>query len=119
MPHLRTSADGNIVMVTSIAGIRPVGSSIAYSMTKAALNQLTRLLAKSCGPVRVNAVAPGQIDTPWTEGWDDRKAQVEAVAPLARTGLPEDVAEVVLACIGSRYMTGAVVPVDGGITLWT
>ena len=46
-------------MITSIAGLRPVGSSIAYAMSKAALNHLTALLAKSCGPVRVNAVAPG------------------------------------------------------------
>ena len=59
MPHLRQSPDPNVVMITSIAGLRPVGSSIAYAMSKAALNHLTALLAKSCGPVRVNAVAPG------------------------------------------------------------
>jgi ketoreductase RED2 len=117
MPHLRQGDDGNIVNVSSIAGLRPVGSSIAYSMTKAALNQLTLLLAKSCGPVRVNAVAPGQIDTPWTEGWTDRKAEVEARAPAQRTGDPDDVAEAVLGCIRSRYMSGAVIPVDGGISL--
>lgn len=117
IPHLRGSGDGVIVNVTSLAGIRPTGSSIAYAMSKAALNHLTRLLAKSCGPVRVNAVAPGQIDTPWTAGWDDRKAQVEAKAPLGRTGVPDDVAEAVLGCIRSRYMSGTIVPVDGGVSL--
>jgi ketoreductase RED2 len=64
MPYLRRSPDPNIVMVTSVAGLRPVGSSIAYAMSKAALNHLTALLAKSCGPVRVNAVAPGLEDVP-------------------------------------------------------
>ena len=59
MPYLRRSPDPNVVMTTSVAGLRPVGSSIAYAMSKAALNHLTALLAKSCGPVRVNAVAPG------------------------------------------------------------
>jgi ketoreductase RED2 len=63
MPYLRESADGNVVMVTSIAALRPIGSSIAYAMSKAALNHLTPLLAKACGPVRVNAVAPGLVDT--------------------------------------------------------
>ncbi len=119
MPHLLQADDACIVNVTSVAGLRPVGSSIAYSMTKAALNQLTVLLAKSCGPVRVNAVAPGQIDTPWTVGWDERKEEVRARAPLARTGDPDDVAEAVLSCIRTRYMTGAILPVDGGISLVT
>ena len=64
MPYLRRSPDPNVVMITSVAGLRPVGSSIAYAMSKAALNHLTALLAKSCGPVRVNAVAPGLVDTP-------------------------------------------------------
>ena len=69
MPYLKSSPDGSITMVTSVAGIRPVGSSIAYSMAKAALNHLTILLAKSSGPVRVNAVAPGLVATPWTSDW--------------------------------------------------
>src|SRR6187399_426625 len=54
VPHLRQSPDGNVVTVTSLAGTRPAGSSIAYAMTKAALNHMTRLLAKSHGPVRFN-----------------------------------------------------------------
>ncbi|MGA0995449.1 MAG: SDR family NAD(P)-dependent oxidoreductase, partial [Ilumatobacteraceae bacterium] len=70
MSHLRKSPDGHVVNITSIAGVRPVGSSVAYSMSKAALNQMTQLLAKSCGPVRVNAVAPGLVATPWTSDWE-------------------------------------------------
>jgi ketoreductase RED2 len=117
MPHLRDSEDGNVVMITSIAGLRPTGSSIAYSMTKAALNQLTQLLAKSCGPVRVNAVAPGLVATPWTETWGDRHAAVAAIAPLHRSATPEDCAEGVLAFVRNRYVTGSILTVDGGVTL--
>lgn len=116
MPHLRQSPDGNVVMVTSIAGVRPVGSSIAYSMTKAALNQLTRLLAKSQGPVRFNAVAPGLVATPWTADWDAQHAAVSAAAPLKRSATADDCAEAVLACARNTYMSGAILVVDGGLT---
>jgi ketoreductase RED2 len=116
MPHLRSSPDGNVVMVTSIAGVRPVGSSIAYSMTKAALNQLTLLLAKSHGPVRFNAVAPGLVATPWTADWDAQHAAIKQVAPLKRSATPDDCAEAILACARNTYMTGAILVLDGGVT---
>ena len=116
IPHLRQSPDGNVVMVTSIAGVRPVGSSIAYGMTKAALNQLTVLLAKSHGPVRFNAVAPGLVATPWTADWDAQHEAVAKMAPLKRSATGDDIAEAILACARGTYMTGAVLVVDGGIT---
>ncbi len=117
LPHLRESPDPNVVMITSVAGIRPVGSSIAYAMTKAALNHLTELLAKSCGPVRVNAVAPGLVHTPWTADWDVQHAAVEAMAPLHRSASAEDCAEAVLSLLGNRHLTGHVLVVDGGMSL--
>jgi len=117
MPYLRRSPDPNIVMTTSVAGLRPVGSSIAYAMSKAALNHLTALLAKSCGPVRVNAVAPGLVDTPLSAGLPAQHAAVAATAPLHRSGRPEDCAEAVIALLRNTYMTGQVVVVDGGSSL--
>jgi ketoreductase RED2 len=117
MPHLRASSDPNVVMITSVAGLRPTGSSIAYSMTKAALNHLTLLLAKACGPVRVNAVAPGLVETPWTAGWDARHAEVRQAAPLHRSATPDDCAEAVVALIRNRYVTGNIFVVDGGLSL--
>ena len=117
MPHLRQSPDGNVVMVTSIAGIRPVGSSIAYAMTKAALNHLTTLLAKSCGPVRVNAVAPGLVATPWTADWDAQHAAVAATAPMHRSATSDDCAEAVVSLLRNRYTTGHILVVDGGTSL--
>jgi len=117
MPHLKRSEDGNVVTITSIAGVRPVGSSIAYAMSKAALNHMTLLLAKSCAPVRVNAVAPGLVETPWTQDWTDQHAGVKAIAPLRRSATPADCVEATLGLLRTRYATGQVLVVDGGLTL--
>ena len=117
MPHLKKSTDGNIVNITSIAGVRPVGSSIAYAMTKAALNHMTILLAKSCGPVRVNAVAPGLVETPWTRDWQAQHDNVSRVAPLKRSATPQDCGEATIALIRNKYATGQIFVVDGGLTL--
>jgi len=116
IPHLRQSDDPCIVNITSIAGVRPVGSSIAYSMSKAALNQMTLLLAKSYGPIRVNAVAPGLVATPWTADWDEMHAGVAAMAPIPRSATPDDCAEAVLALLRNKYTSGEVFVVDGGLT---
>lgn len=116
IPHLRASDDPNIVNMTSIAGVRPVGSSIAYSMAKAALNQMTVLLAKSFGPIRVNAVAPGLVATPWTADWDEVHAAVAKTNPIPRSATPDDCAEAVLALLRNKYTTGEIFVVDGGFT---
>jgi ketoreductase RED2 len=116
MPHLLKSQDGNVVNITSVAGVRPMGSSIAYSMTKAALNQMTRLMAKSHGPVRHNAVAPGLVETPWTQDWATQHAGVAAIAPLKRSATPDDCAEAVLSFLRNKYVTGQIFVVDGGLT---
>ncbi|HEY7930876.1 MAG TPA: SDR family oxidoreductase [Acidimicrobiales bacterium] len=117
MDALRASR-GSIVNVSSVAGVRPTGSSIPYATSKAALNHLTRLLAKAVGPdVRVNAVAPGLIDTPWTKDWDAVRGAVSALAPLKRSGQPDDVADVIYLLATTSYVTGEVVLVDGGLSL--
>ena len=117
VPWLR-AVRGAVVNITSIAGERPAGSSVPYAVSKAAVAHLTRLLAASLGPeVRVNAVAPGLIDTPWTAGMTDIRAYVEAATPLRRVGTPQDVADAVLALVNSRYTTGEVLLADGGAHL--
>ena len=111
-------SQGCVVNVSSLAGVRATGSSIPYASSKAALNHLTRLLAKALGPdVRVNAVAPGLVATPWTEDWDDLHQLVTAMAPLRRVATPDDIAEAVLGLIRSTYVTGEVLVVDGGLGL--
>jgi len=117
MPALK-EAKGSIVNVSSIAGVRQTGSSIPYAASKAALNHMTALLAKVVGPeVRVNAVAPGLIDTPWTADWDAIRGVVSAMAPLKRSGTPGDVADVILSLASTPYVTGQVLVVDGGLGL--
>lgn len=114
-PHLAATGDGSIVSITSVAGLHAIGSSIPYAVSKAAINHLTVLLARVLGPgVRVNAVAPGLVDTPWTESWDEMRGHVRATAPLGRPSTPDDVAEVVLGLTRARMVTGEVVTVDGG-----
>ncbi len=115
---LRQSGDGWIINVTSLAGTRQTGSSLPYAVSKAALDHLTTIMAKHAGGgVRVNAVAPGLVATPWTEDWHERKAGVEALAPLHRVATPEDVADACQALIATRYATGQTLVVDGGLGL--
>lgn len=111
---------GAIVNMTSIAGIGQQGSSIAYAASKSGLVSLTRSLARGLAPeVRVNAVAPGQTKTPWTENWpEERKQWARDQSVLKRRSSPEDIAEAVLfLCAGASMVTGHVLVVDGGMTL--
>jgi ketoreductase RED2 len=118
VPALRASGAGSVVNITSLAGVRPTGSSIPYAVSKAGLNHLTLLLAKVLGPeIRVNAVAPGLVDTPWTSSWDAIREYVRAHAPLRRSAVPADVADAVLGILRTDYATGQVLTVDGGLSL--
>ncbi len=120
-PYLRRSeraGGGCVVNVTSHAGVRPKGSSVPYAASKAALNHVTRTLAVALGPdVRVNAVAPGLVDTPMTADWTDAQELWSTRAPMRRSATPDDVAHVVAALVDSAYLTGEVVVVDGGLNL--
>jgi 3-oxoacyl-[acyl-carrier protein] reductase len=96
------------------------GSSIPYATSKAGLINLTRSLARTLAPeVRVNAVAPGHVDSPWNKDWpDDRKRASIERTPLKRACKPEDIAETIFfLCAGAAMITGQTVIVDGGLTL--
>ncbi|SFK73719.1 SDR family NAD(P)-dependent oxidoreductase [Geodermatophilus ruber] len=117
-PLLRKSGDGSIVMVGALAGVDVGGSSIPYAVSKAAMHHMCKLLGGALGPeIRVNAVAPGFIDTRWTAGWEEFRTQIQERVPLRRTGTPEEVAELVLGLIKSTYVTGQTVVADGGLSL--
>jgi ketoreductase RED2 len=118
LPLLRRADDGWIINITSLAGVRQTGSSLPYAVSKAALDHLTTIMAKHAGDgVRVNAVAPGLVATPWTQDWDERKAGVELVAPLHRVATADDIADAAIALIGTTYTTGQTLVVDGGLGL--
>ncbi|HZP56141.1 MAG TPA: glucose 1-dehydrogenase [Dehalococcoidia bacterium] len=122
-PAIRASGGGAIVNVASVAGVRAVGSSIAYAASKAAVINMTVALARVLGPeIRVNCVAPGFIDTRWLrnglgeEVFAAAKAREERVAPLHAVCTPESVSQVILSLIeGADLVTGQTLVVDGGV----
>jgi len=121
LPKLRDHASA--VFVSSLGARRKVGTIAAYSSTKGAIETLVRQLAGAVGDrgIRVNAVAPGVIDTDmssFTKTADGRAAAL-AMQAFKRIGRPEDVADVIafLASEGARWITGATIPVDGGSLL--
>ncbi len=118
LPLLK-AARGNVVNVTSVAGLTGQGSSIPYCASKAALNCMTQSLARAFGPdVRVNAVAPGPILTRWLEGREAHVAKYLEQAPLGRAATPEDIADAVAyLATGTTLTTGQVLVVDGGRTM--
>ncbi len=112
------AAAGCVVNVSSHAGVRPKGASIPYAASKAALNHMTRLLALSLAPrIRVNAVAPGLVDTPLTADWTAAQQLWRERAPMRRAAQPEDVAQAVALLAASNYMTGEILLLDGGLNL--
>lgn len=118
MPALQERG-GNIVNVTSVAGQSGLGSSIPYAASKAALDCMTKSLARAFGPkVRVNAVAPGPVLTRWLADHADMVERSLALTPLGRAAEPEDIADAVaFLALGNSLMTGQVVVVDGGRTM--
>jgi 3-oxoacyl-[acyl-carrier protein] reductase len=118
MPHLKTRG-GNIVNIASVAGIGGSGSSIAYSASKGAVITLTKSLAKAFAPeVRVNAVAPGPVQTRWLADHQDMVESAMALTPLKRPATADDVASVTLFLADeTSLMTGQVLVVDGGRTI--
>ena len=109
---------GCVVNVSSHAGVRPKGASIPYAASKAALNHMTRLLALSLAPrIRVNAVAPGLVDTPLTADWTVARQLWRERSPMRRAAQPQDVAQAVALLAASDYVTGEILLVDGGLNL--
>ena len=111
---------GAIVNVSSVVGRRGNAGQANYAAAKAGLIGLTRSLARELGPrgVRVNAVAPGYVETDMTAALADSvKEQIMGNTPLGRLAAPEEIAGVIafLASPAAGYITGAVIPVDGGL----
>ncbi|MDH4116361.1 MAG: SDR family oxidoreductase [Acidimicrobiia bacterium] len=117
--HWMRDHGGAIVNVASVGGIRPAPVLGAYNISKAALIHMTNQLAFELAPnVRVNAVAPGVVKTKLSEMlWTSDEAGAASIHPLRRLGEPEDVARaIVYLCSESgSWLTGVVLPVDGGV----
>ena len=117
LPLMRRSGGGAIVNISSIAGVTAMGSNIVYCASKAAVDNLTKSLARALAPdIRVVSVSPGLVDTEFVRGLDQSWRDEQAGrTPLRRLAAPEEVARAVLAVATSlTFMTGAILPVDGG-----
>ena len=120
-PGMCARGSGSIVNIASIAGLRPQFHGMLYSMTKAALIMMTQSYALELGPhgVRVNAIAPGLVETVLSEYFwkdEDKLRHVIDAQPIKHLGQPREIAEValMLAGDGASYLTGQTLVVDGG-----
>jgi len=110
---------GCIINIVDIHAERGLPDYSVYSIAKAGLVAMTKILAKELGPsVRVNAIAPGTILWPETGLSEQDKSEIMQRVPLKRTGSPEDIAKAALYLIDSGYVTGQILTVDGGRTLF-
>jgi pteridine reductase len=112
--------EGCIVNIVDIHAERPLKGYALYSIAKAGLAAMTRALALELAPrVRVNGVAPGAIAWPEDGQFpEDERSRIIATTPLARTGSPDDVARAVLFLASAPYVTGQIVAVDGGRSIF-
>ncbi|MCO5114483.1 MAG: SDR family oxidoreductase [Bdellovibrionaceae bacterium] len=125
LPFLKDQKEARIINISSSLGLRPIPNTSIYSASKAALNSLTQALALELAPLKipVNAICPGIVETPIQEFYQTEDAklreQLNAAQPIGRIGQPEDIAKVVCfyAENASEWITGTLVPVDGGILL--
>jgi len=126
VPVLRQVGGGSIINMASLAAVKGGAGLTAYSASKGAIVAFTKALASELAPdnIRVNAVCPGWIDTPFNQpaidfmgGREEQDRIVEQIVPLGRQGTPEEIAPIVvyLASDGSSYTTGQALVVDGGV----
>jgi NAD(P)-dependent dehydrogenase (short-subunit alcohol dehydrogenase family) len=123
-PHMKKNGAGSIINISSIAGSTPDPGLGAYSVSKAALNMLNKVMAKEWGTdgIRVNAVSPGLIKTKFSQAlWENPKMLEHFTnkLPIARMGTTEEIASLVLylASDEAKYTTGVNYAVDGGTTI--
>jgi 3-oxoacyl-[acyl-carrier protein] reductase len=116
---MRRSGGGGIVSISSVAGFKAAGSSMAYCVSKAAVIHLTRCMAIALAPdIRVNSVAPGLVLTRWQAGMDESAREAgRQRAPLKRTVEPEEIATTAIECLRNDAMTGQNIVVDAGMLL--
>jgi len=120
VPGMLRSRTGRIILVSSVVGMLGSGGQVNYAASKSGLIGLARSLARELGSrsITVNVVAPGFVETDMTAALgDERKAEIREAVPLGRMASADEIAGVVtwLASPAAAYITGAVIPVDGGL----
>jgi NAD(P)-dependent dehydrogenase (short-subunit alcohol dehydrogenase family) len=116
--HARSRMDGgSITLMSGLYSTRPAAGAAMAAAAVAGVEGMTRALALDLAPIRVNAVAPGLIDTPLWDAFDPQRVAITARAaklPVGRIGRPEEVAEAVVFLMTNGFVTGTVLPIDGG-----
>ena len=122
--HLIHSDNPNVINVSSIAGIKGIGSCLAYASSKGALNTMTKSMARNLGPIRVNAVCPGFIQGEWlrkglgSDNYDAALANIKKTTPLGLAVTADQVAESIYNLMSlSTVVTGETILLDGGFHL--
>jgi NAD(P)-dependent dehydrogenase (short-subunit alcohol dehydrogenase family) len=122
IPGMKARGGGSIVNVASVAGLVGLRNRAAYCASKGAVIALTRALAVDhvADGIRVNAVCPGTVETPWVRRLVDESGEsldeLRARQPLGRLGTPEEVAEAIQFLLASEFSTGTILTIDGGLT---
>ena len=120
LPQLR--ADGSITIISAVTARAAFAGTVGFAAVNGALEAIVGPLAVELGPIRVNAVSPGVIDTQWWDGMpdDQRRAYFDtlaAVTPVRRVGRPEDVADAIVYLAGAGFVSGTVIECTGGAHL--
>jgi NAD(P)-dependent dehydrogenase (short-subunit alcohol dehydrogenase family) len=118
----RARVTGSITLISASTARSALAGTVAFAAVNGAIERIVSPLAAELAPVRVNAVSPGAVDTPW---WsflpeEQKQAQFAAAAdalPVKRVGRPAEVADAIRYLIGATYVTGSILPVDGGFTV--
>ncbi|MFD0617184.1 SDR family NAD(P)-dependent oxidoreductase [Paenibacillus sp. GCM10027629] len=117
-PYMKKNGEGAIVNLGSVAGTTGLGSSLPYAVSKAAVHGLTKSLAHALAPdIRVNAIAPGAVDTRWWAGHEAKMHQLAGSILLQRISTPEDIAESIVSMLLQKSLTGQIITVDNGQTM--
>jgi 2-keto-3-deoxy-L-fuconate dehydrogenase len=122
IPGMIARGGGAIVNVASVAALVGLRNRAAYSASKGAVVALTRALAVDhvADGIRVNAVCPGTVDSPWVRRLVDESGEsldeLRARQPMGRLGTPEEVAEAVSYLVSAEFVTGSLLTIDGGLT---
>ena len=114
---LLESPKPNVINIGSVAGITGNGSNVGYCALKAGIINMTKSLARSIKPIRVNCISPGLIKTDFVKFPDKFYDDTISKTPVNRIGQPQDIADAVLSILRLKYMTGENIVIDGGRTL--
>jgi NAD(P)-dependent dehydrogenase (short-subunit alcohol dehydrogenase family) len=120
LPFIRPG--GSITLVSAASAGAPIPGAAGLAAINGALEAMVPALAVELKPIRVNAVSPGVIDTPWWHGVPEPEraalfAQYASATPVGRVGAAEDIAQAIMSFITNGFVTGTVLTVDGGLTL--